>query len=246
MEVISSLDNEKVKYFNRLNDKKFRDMEDFFLIEGDHLVKEAYEANQLVEVIELTTCELKLDVKVTYVTEQVMKKISKMDSYSDIIGLARKFKPLQYGNRLLLLDGIQDPGNLGTIIRSACAFNIDTIILGNGCVDLYNDKVIRATEGLLFHIDIMKMDLVNLIGELIKNNYEVYGTDVNNGTNLSNIKWGSKFGIVIGNEGNGVNRAIRDEVKENIYIPINNATESLNAAVATSIILYEMSKIDYE
>ena len=92
------------------------------------------------------------NVKTYYITEKVMKKVSSMVSIPYVVGLAYKFNPADYKNRLLLLDNIQDPGNLGTIIRSAKAFNIDTIILNTNSVDLYNEKVIRSSEGIMFHI----------------------------------------------------------------------------------------------
>lgn len=246
MEIISSLENQKVKSWNKLNEKKYRDSTDLFLIEGDHLVNEAYKKNMLVELIALPTFTCNYDININYVTDEIMKKISRMESISPVIGVCKKFKPLNYGNRLLLLDKLQDPGNLGTIIRSAVAFNIDTIILGNGCVDLYNDKTIRASEGMIFNIDIISKELNNFIDELHTNNYVIYGTDVKDGTILSNIDFKEKFAIVIGNEGNGLSESLKHQVDKNIYIPMNKECESLNASVATSIIMYEMSKSDYE
>src|SRR5574344_1122116 len=246
MEIITSLDNNKVKYWAKLKIKKYRDEEDYFLVEGDHLVNEAYKNGQLNEIIALPDVKLDYETKVTYVSESVMKKISGMESISNIMGQCKKFNPLNYGARLLLLDDIQDPGNLGTIIRSACAFNIDTIILSLNTVDLYNPKTIRATEGMIFNIDVMKKDLSTFIKELKSNNYGIYGTDVNNGKSLNNVDFKDKFAIIIGSEGKGMNNNIKDLVDESIYIPINKKCESLNASIAASLIMYEMSKIDYE
>ena len=175
-----------------------------------------------------------------------MQKISSLKSPSECLGVVKKITPRDYQNRLLILDNIQDPGNLGTIIRSAVAFNIDTIVLGNTCVDLYNDKTIRASEGMLFKINILRKDLTSFLEELKKNNYTLYGTDVTGGKVLNTVTFSSKCGIVIGSEGKGISPEIKKLINQNIYIPMSYQTESLNASVAASIIMYEMSKKDYE
>ena len=246
MEIIESLENTKIKNICKLHQKKYRDEKDNFIVEGDHLVNEAYKNGVLLEVYALPTTNINMNIKVNYVTNNVMSKISSMESISNIIGIVKKYIPKTYGKRLLILDNIQDPGNLGTIIRSACAFNIDTIILGNTCVDLYNDKAIRATEGMLFNIDIMRFELESLISELKNNNYTIMGTNVINGTPLNKVTFNDKFAIVIGSEGQGISENIQKLISDNIYIPMNKKCESLNAGVAASIIMYEMSKVDYE
>lgn len=246
MDIITSLDNKKIKYLNKLKDKKFRDTEGLFIIETENLIEEAYQSNLLEEVYLLENSNLEFDVPTYYVTKEVMQKISSLKSPSECLGVVKKITPRDYHNRLLILDNIQDPGNLGTIIRSAVAFNIDTIILGNTCVDLYNDKTIRASEGMLFKINILRKDLTAFLEELKKNNYTLYGTDVTGGKVLNTVTFSSKCGIVIGSEGKGISPGIKKLINENIYIPMSYQTESLNASVAASIIMYEMSKKDYE
>lgn len=246
MEIITSLDNKKVKYTNKLKDKKFRDEEKRFIVETEHLIKEAYHCNVLEYVFILEGNDIDIDIEKYYVSKNVMKRLSNLESGFKYIGVVKKFIPKTYGNRLLLLDGIQDPGNLGTMIRSAVAFNIDTIVLSNTCVDLYNDKVIRASEGMLFKINVIRCNLVNFINELKENNYVIYGTDVVNGKIVSDCSFKTKSAIVIGNEGNGLTNNVKELVNENIYIPMSNNIESLNASIAASIIMYEMSKKDYE
>lgn len=247
MEIITSLENNKVKYWNKLNDKKFRDSENLFLVEGDHLIKEAYLTSSLVELIidENYISDTK-DIKTTYVTKNIMKKISRQVTPPKAIGIVKKFKPLDYGNRLIILDDIQDPGNLGTIIRSAVAFNIDTLILGEGCVDLYNAKTIRSSEGMIFHINTIRTNLEKFLTELQENNYTIFGTDVTNGLTLDTVAFPKKVAIIIGNEGQGISPKLKTLIAKNIYIPTSNSLESLNASVAASIIMYEMSKKDYE
>ena len=135
---------------------------------------------------------------------------------------------------------MQDPGNLGTIIRSSVAFNISTVVLGNNCVDLYNSKVIRACQGMNFHINIIRRDLKDFITNIKKEDYYILGTNVNDGSDLKSISNLSKYAIIMGNEGNGVSKEIQDMCDRNIYIKMNDKCESLNVAVATSIILYEL------
>ena len=160
--------------------------------------------------------------------EELIKKIRKVNK--------------KIGNKILALDGIQDPGNLGTIIRSAVAFNIDTIVLGKGTVDLYNSKVIRGTQGMLFHINIISEDLCEFISNCKEQNYKILGTKVTHGKNLKNIEKNDKFVIIMGNEGNGISDSVEDLCDEFIYIDMNEVCESLNVGVATSIILYELDK----
>lgn len=245
MDVITSLQNTKVKELNKLKEKKYRDDAKLFLVEGDHLVNEAYKMNQLKEVLCLESFECDFDVPITYISEEVMKKLTSMKSISNVIGVCKKFISRGYGNRLVLLDGIQDPGNLGTIIRSAASFNFDTVVLGLNTVDLYNDKVIRSTEGMIFHQNVIQEDLSEFVKELKNNNYTIYTTDVNEGKIVSDIDFKQKIAIIIGNEGQGVSD-IKKYADEALYIPMNKKCESLNASVATSIIMYEVSKRDYE
>ena len=245
MEIITSVNNKTIKELAKLHTKKYRDESKFFLVEGDHLVNEAYKKNQLVEIYALEDYQDNLDIKTTYVTKEVMKKLSNQVSISNVVGVARKFFPLTYGKRLIVLDNLQDPGNLGTIIRSAASFNFDTVVLSENSVDLYNDKVIRASEGMIFNVDVLKYNLDTLIDELKARNYDIYTTDVNGGTNVCDVEFSEKFAIIIGNEGNGVGE-ISKKADYKIYIPMNKKCESLNAAVASSIIMYEISKKDYE
>ena len=246
MDLITSLDNKKIKHLNKLKEKKYRDEEGLFIIETENLIKEAYNSNLLEELYLLEDSNIKYDVKTFYVTKEVMQKISNLKTPSKCLGVVKKLVPRDYQNRLLILDNIQDPGNLGTIIRSAVAFNIDTVVLGNTCVDLYNDKTIRASEGMLFKINILRKDLSNFLEDLKNNNYTLYGTEVTGGKVLNTVTFSQKCAIVIGSEGKGISPEIKKLITQNIYIPMSYQTESLNASVAASIIMYEMSKHDYE
>lgn len=251
MEIITSLENKKIKYINKLKNKKFRDEEGIFVIETKHLVEEAYKSGFLTELYLVDTnieSNILEDDKINkyQITEEIMNKISSLESPSNFLGLVKKLPTLNYGNRLLILDNIQDPGNLGTIIRSAVAFNLDTLILSNDCVDLYNDKTIRSSEGMLFKLNILRKDLNTFLTELKNNNYTIYGTDVINGSIVGEIKFPKKYAIIIGNEGKGLKSTLKNLVDQNIYITMSPNAESLNAGIAASIIMYEMSKNDYE
>lgn len=240
--IIESVDNNKIKTIRKLKEKKYRDSEKLFLIEGEHLVIEAYKSGCLKEVI-LCNKDIDLDVQKNYVTEKVMNSISDLPSKVDIIGICKIVdNSLAKNSNVLILDGVQDPGNLGAIIRSAVAFNIKNIILSKECVDLYNTKVLRSAQGMNFHLNIIRTDLPKIIEELRKNGYIIYGTDVINGIDIKNVKKTGNYAIILGNEGNGISNDIKKLVDKNIYINMNENCESLNVAVSASIILYELDK----
>lgn len=240
--LITSTDNKKIKEIVKLKQKKYRNLENKFIIETENLIEEAYLENRLEEVyiLENENISLKLDCPIYEVTSKVMDKIKSVNT-SKILGIATKKENLEYiGKRYLMLDKVSDPGNLGTIIRSASAFDIDTIILSEDCCDVYNEKTIRATEGAIFKANIITEDLEEAINNLKKLNINIYRTDVNAGKDITEISK-DNFCIIMGNESNGVSEKIKNQVEKSVHIKTNNV-ESLNVAVATSIILYELNK----
>ena len=243
--IITSLDNNKVKDLIKLNMKKYRDLTSTFLVEGEHLVQEAYKSGYLNEIIIEDGYDIDIDCEKIVVTHEIVSRISNLDNPPYVLGLCKKKdNNVVLGKKILLLDEIQDPGNLGTIIRSAVAFNIDTIILSENCVDLYNPKVIRATQGMIFHTNIYSIDGMDAV-KLIKDNaIKLYGTDVNNGVDARTLSNDDKksYSLVMGNEGNGVRNSIKELCDKNLYINMNNNVESLNVAIATSILLYELGR----
>lgn len=239
----SSVSNEKIKNLKKLNSKKYRDLNGLFLVDGEHLVLEAFNSGYLDELILLEGTDFSLDVKTSYVSMDVMKYISNLDSPNGIMGVCRKKESILSGDRVVILDDIQDPGNLGTIIRSCVAFNVDTLVLTDGCVDLYNPKVIRSTQGMLFKLNIIVVsDIIDFVADLKCKNYRIYSTKVNGGNSLKSIEKSSRFAIIMGNEGNGVRDSLMDLADNYIYIDMNPSCESLNVGCATSIILYELDK----
>ena len=214
---ITSMHNDLVKYWVSLKTKKVRDKERKFIVEGDHLINEARK-NNLIEYI--ISC---VDENADYfVTKEIMEKISDQQSISYNIAVVNFI-----------------PGNLGTIIRSATAFNINTIILSNDCVDFYNPKVVRATEGMIFNLNIIRRNLGVIIPTLKNIGYKVIGTDVKKGIDVRNIKK-ENIAIVIGNEGSGMKDETKNMCDEFINIKMMDTCESLNAGVAASIIMYEV------
>ena len=240
--VITSIDNKIIKEFKKLEQKKYRDLNNLFLIEGKHLIEEAYKTGYLQEIIVSEYEQYDLDIKTTIVSPKVINYLSSLENNDGIIGICRKLKNNEIGNNILLLDNIQDPGNLGTIIRSAVAFNINTIILGKGSVDLYNPKVLRSTQGLIFKINIIETDLLEIIPKLKKDNYKIIGTDVNNGSDLKEYSSIGKYALIMGNEGHGLSNEIKSLCDDYIYIKLNKECESLNVGIACSIILYQLNK----
>ena len=237
--LITSLNNDRVKELVKLKEKKYRDNNNLFFIEGYDLVVEAYKNNVIKELYVLDGVDCEFDIQHTYVSCDVMKKISDMESISEYYAVCYKKQEVEVGNRIIILDDIQDPGNLGTIIRSAVAFNFDTVVLSKNTVDLYNPKVIRSTKGMLFNVNIIQRELDEFLKSL--DEYTIYGTDVLNGENVKDIEIPSKLGLVIGNEGRGVSDRVRELCNKFIYIDMNGMCESLNASVAASILMYEVN-----
>lgn len=238
--MIESVDNSRIKDIRKLKEKKYRDQYKLFLVEGEHLVLEAYKAGVLKSVI-FSGRDIDLDVEKIEVSEKVMNTIS--DINTNIVGVCEIVdNKINLDSNVIILDGVQDPGNLGTIIRSAVAFNVKNIVLSKTSVDLYNTKVLRGCQGMNFHLNIIRDDILDIIDDLKDNNYTVYGTDVVNGIDIKDVKKTGKYAIIMGNEGNGISGEVKDVVDKNIYIKMNKNCESLNVGVSASIILYELSK----
>ena len=239
----TSKENPKVKEIKRLHQKKYRDQTSLFLVEGEHLVLEAYKKGVLKELLLEQDQLFPLDVPVSYYTKDVIKSFSLLETPVTVMGICKKMDVSnELGNRVLWLENIQDPGNLGTIIRSAVAFHIDTIILGDHTVDLYNEKVVRATQGLLFHINIVRGDTLLEVPRLKEMGYTILGTRVTHGKSLRILEKQERFVIIMGNEGSGISEEVSELVDEFLYIDMSSVCESLNVAVAASIILYELDK----
>ena len=242
MKEISSVNNEYIKSLHKLKEKKNRIQEKKFLIEGFHLVEEAYKANKLIQILTTQYVSKFESIEQIIVSEPIIEKLSFTKNPQGIIGVCEMSSNNEIkGSKILLLDNVNDPGNLGTLIRSSLGFYIDTIVLSEDCVDLYNDKTIRATQGAMFNINIIVADLKNVIDVLQKQNIKVIGTSLQSSKNLKEIEKIDKYAILLGNEANGVKAELLEKTNFNVRIEMNNKLESLNVSVAGSIIMYYLN-----
>ena len=243
MKEITSINNELIKSIAKLKEKKYRDIEGCFLVEGYHLVDMAKDYLKIVFVSNKEDYGKISGVEYYLVTDAIINKLSQTINPQGIVGVCQKKEEKEVtSNNVIILDNIQDPGNVGTLIRSALAFNCFDIILGEDTVDIYNDKVIRSSQGAIFKVNLIYRNLTQEIKELKKKNYQVLGTALNNATSISKIKFLQKRAIILGNEGNGVKEEILKMTDDNIYLDMNKDIDSLNVGVAGSIIMYELTK----
>ena len=259
MQVISSKDNEIIKNIRKLKEKKYRDLENAYLIEGIKIVKEAIAENAKIKQIIMCedfadNVELDKDTlyelakhNLIYVTRNIMDSLSDVKTPQGIIGVVEKNKieeivetKVDYTQDIIIaLDGVQDPGNLGTIIRTADSANLNQIIISKTSADPYNPKVVRSTMGTIFRVNIIETE--NLVEELQKtksNGFKVMVTSLDSSKSIYKTEFNKKV-IVIGNEANGVSKEVQNIADEKVKIPMLGKTESLNASVAASIMIYE-------
>ena len=200
----------------------------------DGLIKEAKEKGLVISTISISDNNADF-----LVTKEIMKKISDQKSISDNAAIVRYIPEQEIKGNVLILDDIQDPGNLGTLIRSSIAFGFSNIIMSEGSVDLYNPKVIRATEGMIFNINAIRTNIIEYIPKLKEMGYKILVSDVVDGNDIKNESC-NNIALVLGNEGKGVHSDIKNLCDEVINIKMDNACESLNVGVAGSILMYEV------
>lgn len=241
MEIISSRNNKYIVELAKLKDKKYREKERKFLIEGEHLIQEAYKTNNL-ETVLYSDIKYRLEgVNNIEVSDSVIEKLAFSKTPQKVIGVCNYLKQDEQETKTaLLLDNVQDPGNVGALIRSSLGFNVDKVYLSEDSVDLYNDKLIRASQGAIFHLNLEVGNLELIIKELKKKEFKIFGTSVKEGVSLNELKRPSKVAIILGNEGSGIKEEILKLTDSNIYIKTNDFLESLNVSVAGSIILYHL------
>lgn len=251
MDIITSFENKLIKELLALQSKKQRHKIGKFLIESKRSIEEALiygsepETIILCELTQLPEFLTNYKQKVVEVSEKVFTKISTTENSQGIIGVYNffnfKINNFLDKSKLLFLDGIQDPGNLGTIIRSAAAFNIGGILVGPGSVDIYNEKVLRSTLGGIFALPILDIKTEEL--KLFKKHgFNIIGAKLG-GENLYNYNFKDKVIVGVGNENSGLSQDFLDIAVDYVTIQISEKMESLNASVAASIILYELNRI---
>lgn len=255
MQIVTSKDNEIIKNIKKLNEKKYRDETDSYIIEGIKIIAEAIK--EKANIKRIVICEECL--KSEAISQNLMYEIAKYDCiYVDkkifnflttvvtpqgILAVVEKpnaHKSIKYDEDIILvLDGIQDPGNLGTILRTADSINLKQIVVSKDTADVYNPKVVRSTMGAIFRVNVIETDnLISTLKEIKKNKFKIVVTSLGASESIYDMNF-SKKAIVIGNEAKGVSKDILDISDSKVIIPMLGKTESLNASVATGVILYE-------
>ena len=239
---IKSLDNKIIKYTLKLKENKYQKEEKKYIIETYHLLEMSLK--DLEYVFSLSPLELPENITQYIVTEDILKKLSSNKSFSKVIGVVKmNEKPLDYSHDILYLDNLQDPGNIGTILRTSLAFSYFNIGLSLNTCSIYNSKVIQSAQGALFNLNFERFEIERL-KELQKEGYKILVTTLSNDSIFINEfkrKMNEKLIIVVGNEGNGVRKEIIDIADYKIKIDISNI-DSLNVGIATGITLFELKK----
>ena len=255
MQVITSKDNEMIKNIKKLKEKKYRDEENKFLVEGIKMVQEAItEDAKISKIVVCEDCindgsikqELLYEIAkhdCIYVSEKVFQTITEVTNPQGILAVVEKENGEEQisfdEDVIVVLDGIQDPGNLGTILRTIDSVNLKQVILSEQTADPYNPKVVRSTMGAIYRINMIRSkNIIESLKNMRKHKYDIVATSLQTDKNIYDIDYKKKV-IIIGNEANGVSREVFDLANEKVKIPMLGKTESLNAAVATGIILYE-------
>lgn len=265
-EIISSKTNSTIVKITKLSSKKYRNEFGMFLCDGVKLLKEASDFGAEIKYIiirsdfsldfELETtiknCQ-KNGTKILVVSEAVFAKITEENapqgiisvcSFLDNISSSISNAVFEKNEKIIALESVRDPGNIGTILRNAAAFGIDRIVMSSDCADVYSQKVIRAAMGAVFKLKInVSNDFVSTIQVLKKAGKTVLGAALaTDSLILGERKISSNDVIIIGNEGHGLSNEVLSTVDDTIFIPIEKNTESLNAAMASAIFMWELSK----
>ena len=255
MQRITSKENEFIKHVKKLKDKKYRDLSNEYVIEGIKLVAEAIqEKAPIKQIILCDDCEkneaipkdLMYEIakqECIYITQKIFKYLSEVETPQGILAVIEKnnsHTDIDYTQDMIVaLDNVQDPGNLGTILRTVDSIGLTQILVSKGTADAYNPKVVRSTMGAIFRVKIIECeDLEKILREVKKHKFELVITSLQTENSIYDVDYNKKV-IVIGNEANGVEQKIQNMADVKVKIPMLGRTESLNASVATSIILYE-------
>ncbi|MGY5139757.1 TrmH family RNA methyltransferase [Mycoplasmopsis gallinarum] len=230
--LISSVQNSKIKYLKQVANFKYSNL---FLVEGYHLVQEAFKNNLVIETFELNENQLVYPNSIL-ITSNVLSSITNTKTPEGIVALCKITFKTELNDKIIFLDNVQDPGNIGTIIRTMKAFNFNSLIAN---INLLNHKIIRSTQGAIFNLNYYqyKQNDYSIIKKLKSEGYKIIGTllDKNSQPYFKNDLFTGKFVLIMGNEGNGISRELQQLLDYSVYIPIN--FESLNVAVATGIVL---------
>ncbi|MHC5268081.1 TrmH family RNA methyltransferase [Enterococcus sp. LJL98] len=249
MKEIQSSKNQLIKELKKFHQKKQRDRENKYLVEGYHLVEEAVLHDAVVEQVLVDEKGLaeygqwlaEKNLTTILVSYEVLKSLSELPTPQGIVALVQKSEEqkISYQGRWLLLDRVQDPGNVGTLIRTADAAGFTGVVLGEGTADIYSTKVLRSMQGSHFHLPIITRNLLDVLAEFKKQQVPVYGTELNKeALAYTRLPSTNQVALILGNEGQGVQKEMLEQTDKNIYIPIYGAAESLNVGIAGGILMY--------
>ena len=255
MQTITSKDNELIKHIRKLKDKKYRDESNEYVVEGVKLVEEAVKENAKIKqiiVCEDTTRTYEIPTHIMLeiaryecisVSNKIFNIITQVTNPQGIMAIIEKNAQdaqIDYSQDIIVvLDDVQDPGNLGTILRTVDSIGLNQIIVSKGTADAFNSKVVRSTMGAIFRIKIIEVEnLAQTIKEMRKHHFKLMVTSLQTENSIYDIDFNKKI-IVIGNEANGVSKEIQDMADEKAKIPMLGRTESLNASVAAGVVMYE-------
>lgn len=241
--MITSIQNKTVKRWKKLQKKRGREQEGSLLVEGFHLVEEALKSTWNVkEIIVREDVDLPnewQDYKWFSVTDEVFNAITETEQPQGVAAVVHKAEPQwESYSRVLVLDAIQDPGNLGTLIRTADAAGFEAVIAGKGTVDPYNDKVLRSTQGSIFHLPVFQGELHEWLPRMKHEGFSVWATSLRNAEEYQTLEPASPVALLVGNEGAGVQEEYLQLADQNVKIPIFGQAESLNVAIASGILMY--------
>ncbi|MBD5130841.1 MAG: RNA methyltransferase [Ruminococcaceae bacterium] len=253
MEVITSRKNGNVRIMRELlKSAEYRREHDMFAVEGDHLCGELADCSGIEYFLYTEKAAKKYPGTVNkaaekafitaVISEELSEYISDTKSPQGLFAAAERFGTIpENARRLVVLDGVQDPGNVGTMIRAAEAFGTDGIVFWGDCADRFSPKTLRASMGSVFRMPSLYPSDIKSLKHFLRE-YTVYGAMLDDtARRLGEVKFPEKTAIVIGSEGRGISPEIAEICGEKIYIPIKGA-ESLNAAMAAAVLLWELSK----
>ncbi len=241
--LITSSANQKFKDLLKLHETKYRKKSKLFLVEGEHLVQEALKHHRCETIItkENFEYEFNFDSTIT-LSEKLFNQLSQTVSNNTVMAVCKIIdEEIEKSERILYLERIQDPGNMGTLIRSACAFGFDQIVCSADCVDIYNEKVIRSTQGALFQIPIQSKSLVETIRNLKERDFHIIGTGFENSVALASLDIKGPIMIMLGNEGQGLSEKALNLSDTIVSIEMHDF-DSLNVSVAGGILMYHFRK----
>ncbi|MED1459834.1 RNA methyltransferase [Bacillus safensis] len=245
MKYIESVKNTNIKQWKRLHTKKERTKTGLFLVEGIHLVEEALKSGIVKELMvtspDMLPSHIQPDIELYELSEEAFSAMTETETPQHIAAVCTVpvFEEKKV-ERLLLLDAVQDPGNLGTLIRTADAAGLDAVILGEGTVDAFNGKTLRSAQGSHFHLPILKQTLQQAITELKERGIPVYGSALKDAKEYKSVTAEGPFALIVGNEGAGIDPEILQMTDQNLYVPMYGQAESLNVAVAAAVLVYHL------